>query len=139
MEKSRTKQSSRSHRVISQTLDLMRVAHRNEYEEDVDVAIVLEEDSAWTHTAIRADLDEYNVASARDEDDGDARRGGHLRVAVEFDGPYHFTALASTGRVLESIESGAVKLTPHVLGHTVLKYIPTLEEEGLDGGPHPLL
>ncbi|KAL3774039.1 hypothetical protein ACHAW5_003954 [Stephanodiscus triporus] len=107
-EKSRGKQSSSRHRAISETLSLMKVAHRNEYDEDVDVAIVLEEDSAWTHTALY---------------DFDVNREGERRkkVAVEFDGPHHFTVMASTGEDLTSIESGA-KITPRVLGHTMLKY-----------------
>jgi hypothetical protein len=104
LEKSRCKKSSKRHQDISKTLDLMRVAHRNEYDEDVDVAIVLEEDSAWTHTA---------------QSDFDIKNG--RKVAVEFDGPHHFTVMASTGEQLSSIERG-VKINPRVLGHTVLKY-----------------
>ena len=109
-EKSRGKQSSSRHRAISQTLSLMKVAHRNEYVEDVDVAIVLEEDSAWTHTALH---------------DFDFEREGGERwkkVAVEFDGPHHFTVMASTGEDLSSMEGGVKITTPRVLGHTVLKY-----------------
>ena len=107
LEKSRSKQSSSRHKAISQTLNLMKVAHRNEYEEDVDVAIVLEENSAWTHTA------QNNFDSLPEK--------GHRKVAVEFDGPHHFTRSASTERDLLLIESGA-KIIPRVLGHTVLKY-----------------
>ena len=40
---------------------------------------------------------------------------------MEFDGPHHFTLMASTEEDLKSIESGA-KITPRVLGHTMLKY-----------------
>lgn len=105
IEKNRGKQSSSRHRTISQTLELMRVAHRNEYDEDVDVAIVLQEDSSWTHTA-QKDLDNQE---------------GRVKVAVEFDGPFHFTVMASTGKDLTMIENG-VKIAPRVLGHTVLKY-----------------
>ena len=104
LEKSRCKKSSKRHQAISKTLDLMRVAHRNEYDEDVDVAIVLEEDSAWTHKA---------------QSDFDIKNG--RKVAVEYDGPHHFTAMASTGEQLSSIERG-IKINPRVLGHTVLKY-----------------
>ena len=104
-EKSRLKQSSSRHKAISQTLDLMRVAHRNEHDEDIDVAIVLDEDSEWTHTA-QSDFDAVE---------------GRRKVAVEFDGPYHFTVMASSGKDLTAIENGA-KITPRVLGHTVLKY-----------------
>ncbi|KAL7539886.1 hypothetical protein ACHAXR_009695 [Thalassiosira sp. AJA248-18] len=107
IEKSRSKQSSSRHKSISQTLDLMRVAHRNEYDEDVDVAIVLEEDSAWTHMA-QMDFDH----------DGGSN---HWKVAVEFDGPHHFTVMVSTEEDLALMESG-VKIKPRVLGHTVLKY-----------------
>jgi hypothetical protein len=107
LEKSRLKQSSSRHRAISQTLDLMKVAHRNEYDEDVDVAIVLEENSVWTHTA------QSNFDGLTEE--------GHRKVAVEFDGPHHFTRTASTGKDLSLMNSGA-KFTPRVLGHTVLKY-----------------
>lgn len=104
LEKSRCKKSSKKHQAISKTLDLMRVSHRNEYDEDVDVAIVLEENSAWTHTA---------------QSDFDIKNG--RKVAVEFDGPHHFTVMASTGEQLSSIERG-IKINPRVLGHTVLKY-----------------
>jgi hypothetical protein len=107
LEKSRNKSSSSRHRAISKTLNLMKVAHRNEYDEDVDVAIVLEENSAWTHTAQR------NFDGLAEE--------GHRKVAVEFDGPHHFTRPASTEKDLSLIEGGA-KITPRVLGHTVLKY-----------------
>jgi hypothetical protein len=61
----------------------MKVAHRNEYDEGVDVAVVLEEDSAWTHTA----LYDFNV---------DRGEGRWKRVAVEFDGSHHFTVTALT-------------------------------------------
>ena len=108
MEKSRSKQSSSRHKAMSQTLSLMKVAHRNEYDEDVDVAIVLEEDSAWTHTAVQ-DFDTDNSSKR------------WKKVAVEFDGPHHFTVMASTGDELLLMERG-VKIVPRVLGHTVLKY-----------------
>jgi len=104
LEKSRCKKSSKKHQAISKTLDLMRVAHRNEYDEDVDVAIVLEENSAWTHTA----ASDFDIKNGR-------------KVAVEFDGPHHFTVMASTGEQLSSIQRG-IKINPRVLGHTVLKY-----------------
>jgi hypothetical protein len=50
-EKSRKKLSSSSHKSLSDTLRLMRVAHVNEHDEDIDVAIILEENSAWTSQA----------------------------------------------------------------------------------------
>ena len=114
IEKSRSKTSSSRHRAISQTLDLMKVAHRNEYDEDVDVAIVLDEDSAWTHTAV-ADF------SCFDGFDNSINSKLYTKVAVEFDGPHHFTVMASTAEDLELIAYGE-KIQPRVLGHTVLKY-----------------
>lgn len=92
VEKARHKTSSARHRSLSQCLDLMGVAHYNEHDEDIDVAIVLKESSAWTHKAKR-------------EDHEDAVH----KVAVEFDGPNHFTREDSGGK-------------PRALGHTVLKY-----------------
>lgn len=92
VEKARHKSSSARHRSLSQCLDFMGVAHYNEHDEDIDVAIVLKESSAWTHKAKR-------------EDHEDAVH----KVAVEFDGPNHFTREDSRGK-------------PRALGHTVLKY-----------------
>ncbi|KAL3791148.1 hypothetical protein HJC23_000568 [Cyclotella cryptica] len=108
IEKGRRKRSSSRHRIISRTLELMRVAHRNEYKEDVDVAIVLDDDTSFTHKA-QKQISEHDEERAR------------LKIAVEFDGPHHFTAMASTRDDLELIEKGA-KIVPRVLGHTVLKY-----------------
>lgn len=92
IEKSRRKTSSARHRSLSQCLDLMGVAHYNEHDEDIDVAIVLKDNTVWTHKATR-------------DDQGDAV----LKVAVEFDGPNHFTREDTRGK-------------PRALGHTVLKY-----------------
>lgn len=108
MEKSRIKHSSSRHRAISRTLELLRVGHQNEYNEDVDVAIVLKDDSPFTHKA------QKNVGAM------DETRARH-KIAVEFDGPQHFTLMASTGKDLSLMESGT-KIIPRVLGHTVLKY-----------------
>mmetsp|Transcript_18524 Transcript_18524/g.29969 ORF Transcript_18524/g.29969 Transcript_18524/m.29969 type:complete len:106 (+) Transcript_18524:2-319(+) len=47
---------------------------------------------------------------------------------MEFDGPHHFTVMASTGEDLWAIDNG-VKMTPRVLGHTVMKY-RLLKEKG---------
>ena len=91
-EKSRQKTSSARHKSLSQTLDLMGVAHFNEHDEDIDVAIILKDESSWTHTAERGD-----------------HRESHHKVAVEFDGPNHFTRSVGC-------------LKPRALGHTVLKY-----------------
>ena len=54
-EKARQKISSARHRSLSKTLDLMGVAHFNEHDEDIDVAIVLKENSSWTSLAKKAD------------------------------------------------------------------------------------
>jgi hypothetical protein len=114
MEKSRSKQSSSRHKAISQTLSLMKVAHRNEYDEDVDVAIVLEENSAWTHMAV------YDFDNTDNNNNNNSSKRWK-KVALEFDGPHHFTVLASTSDEVSLLERG-VKIVPRVLGHTVLKY-----------------
>lgn len=92
VEKARPKTSSARHRSLSQCLDLMGVAHYNEHDEDIDVAIVLKDSSAWTHKATK---ENHENASHK--------------VAVEFDGPNHFTRENTLGK-------------PRALGHTVLKY-----------------
>ena len=97
IEKSRPKISSARHLSISKTLNLMGVAHYNEHDEDIDVAIVLKAGANWTH-----------------ETESNTIQSG-VRVAVEFDGPYHFTrqGISTPGNKAES---------PRALGHTVLKY-----------------
>jgi hypothetical protein len=70
----------------------MGVAHYNEHDEDIDVAIILKPHASWTHET----NDSNNI-------DG-------MKVAVEFDGPNHFT---------RQYEGSA---PPRALGHTVLKY-----------------
>jgi hypothetical protein len=75
----------------------MGVAHYNEHDEDIDVAIVLRDDSAWTSQASRSD---HNSA--------------RLKIAVEFDGPNHFTR--------EKVDEAGKRVPPRTLGHTVLKY-----------------
>ncbi len=100
-EKTRRKTSSQRHKALSETLDLMGVQHYNEHDEDIDVALVLQTESSWTQSAVKSDEageDKYNQ-----------------RVAVEFDGPSHFTKIA--------IPRPGVKVDPpRTLGHTVLKY-----------------
>lgn len=91
-EKSRTKISSARHQSLSKTLSLMGVAHYNEHDEDIDVAIILKPQASWTHETI------------------DSKSIEGMKVAVEFDGPYHFTRQYD----------GAGP--PRALGHTVLKY-----------------
>jgi hypothetical protein len=97
VEKSRTKLSSARHRSLSQTLNLMGVSHYNEHDEDIDVAIVLKQKASWTHETTPAE------------------RGRGIKVAVEFDGPNHFTRQ-------ETPAVGIKPDPPRALGHTVLKY-----------------
>lgn len=96
-EKARQKISSARHRSLSKTLDLMGVAHFNEHDEDIDVAIVLKEHSSWTNSAKKADHNQ-----------------SHFKVAVEFDGPLHFTR--------EAFDESGNKIPLRALGHTALKY-----------------
>ena len=98
-EKQRNKASSARHRALSETLNFMGVKHMNEHVEDIDVAIVFKTDSKWTRD------------SKVDGDDGLSSN----RVAVEFDGPTHFT------RIKDALP-GQKPDPPRALGHTVLKY-----------------
>ena len=98
LEKSRKKTSSARHRSISQALSLMGVAHYNEHEEDIDVAIVLKGQASWTHQTYA----------------NDGSSNG-MRVAVEFDGPNHFTRQNFP-------KDGSAPAKVRALGHTVLKY-----------------
>jgi len=103
-EKGRRKISSQRHKALSETLDGMGVRHCNEHAEDIDVAIVLDQGCGWT---------QFATVDEGEDGDGDAaeeRRELRHRVAVEFDGPDHFT-------VPEEGRGG-----PRALGHTVLKY-----------------
>lgn len=97
VEKARPKISSARHLSLSKTLSSMGVAHFNEHEEDIDVAIILKVNASWTH--------ETETSSIQDG----------VRVAVEFDGPNHFT------RQRLSIDGSRLE-PPRALGHTVLKY-----------------
>ena len=97
LEKSRKKISSARHKSISDVLNLMGVAHYNEHDEDIDVAIVLKRQASWAHQT----------------DDGDSANA--KRVAVEFDGPNHFTRL-------KVHRDGRPNKPVRALGHTVLKY-----------------
>ena len=98
VEKARDKLSSARHRSLSQTLHLMGVDHYNEHDEDIDVAIVIKKDASWSH-----ETDDGNEVTQR------------VSLAVEFDGPNHFTR--------EQESSGIRKPPqPRALGHTVLKY-----------------
>lgn len=97
LEKSRKKISSARHKSISDVLNLMGVAHYNEHDEDIDVAIVLKRQASWAHQT----------------DDGDSTNV--KRVAVEFDGPNHFTRL-------KVYRDSRPNKPVRALGHTVLKY-----------------
>eukprot|EP00957_Ditylum_brightwellii_P118527 9039589-Ditylum_brightwellii.AAC.1 len=94
VEKSRRKSSSARHLTISRTLDLMKVPHVNEHEEDIDVAIVLKGDSNWTNGAAGGNIVdksyEKNRAERNEENDWRGQQQNR-KVAVEFDGPHHFT------------------------------------------------
>ena len=106
-EKSREKKSSHRHRALSQTLDFMRVAHYNEHDDDIDIAIVLKEpNSEWTHAAKK-----YNKNDKKEE-------CSNPKVAVEFDGPTHFTRISDEN--IKKIKGEVV--IPRALGHTVIKY-----------------
>lgn len=93
-EKSRSKTSSLRHKSISDLLRLMGVAHVNEHDEDIDVAIILKSQASWTH---EADLEFGSTG---------------MKVAVEFDGPTHFVRPTHPDN----------KMPPRALGHTNLKY-----------------
>jgi hypothetical protein len=98
VEKARTKMSSARHQSLSQTLNLMGVAHYNEHDEDIDVAIVLKRQASWTHQTTPAES------------------GKGVKVAVEFDGPNHFTRKETPS------DDSSKPDSPRALGHTVLKY-----------------
>ncbi|CAJ1948349.1 unnamed protein product [Cylindrotheca closterium] len=98
LEKAKLKISSARHRSISQCLQLMGVDHRNEHDEDIDVAIVVKQNALWTHET---------QAEGQSEDD--------LSLAVEFDGPNHFAREKTD-------EDGRMLAQPRALGHSVLKY-----------------
>ena len=93
-EKARPKASSARHKALSKVLTDMGVAHFNEHDQDIDVAIVLKRAASWTHETDRVSLD------------------GGMKVAVEFDGPNHFTRILDTSK----------REAPRSLGHSVLTY-----------------
>jgi len=96
-EKARQKTSSARHCALSESLNFMGVKHYNEHDEDIDLALVMKSDSKWTHSAEHTDSTDFKQ-----------------KVAVEFDGPTHFTKLKSI--------NGQKADPPRALGHTVLKY-----------------
>ena len=104
LEKARLKKSSARHRSLSSTLELMGVSHINEHDEDIDVAIILQPNANWVHETDMDDDEIYETGF-----DGE----DHVSVAVEFDGPNHFTRINTDSPTPQP---------PRALGHTVLKY-----------------
>lgn len=109
LEKARLKISSARHQSLSATLQLMGIDHINEHDEDIDVAIILQPNAVWIH---ETDMDEDEISESEID------REDHVSVAVEFDGPNHFTRVRADSQV-----PGAPRPPPpRTLGHTVLKY-----------------
>jgi hypothetical protein len=105
-EKARPKISSARHRSLSQVLNLMGVSHYNEHDEDIDVAIVLKPQASWTH-----------------ETEGQDPSKNSVKVAVEFDGPNHFTRPRYYSSSFGDDGEERPKSMPiRTLGHSVLKY-----------------
>jgi hypothetical protein len=95
-EKSRKKISSASHKSLSDTLRLMRVAHANEHDEDIDIAIVLKETNLWTSQASSTGVER--------------QKNLRHRIGIEIDGPTHF------------VHSGKRALGHTVLKYRLLKH-----------------
>jgi hypothetical protein len=112
LEKARDKLSSARHKSLSSTLQLMGVNHINEHDEDIDVAIILQPNAVWVHET-NMDEDEIYESGSDGED--------HVSVAVEFDGPNHFTRIRTESQQIPGTTRHAVE-PPRALGHTVLKY-----------------
>ncbi|GMH58626.1 hypothetical protein TrST_g7219 [Triparma strigata] len=97
-EKERAKKSSNRHMELSKVLKLMRIAHTNEYEDDIDVSILL--------TPSGGDSGSVGFTKSLIKPlTGVSRPPPGRKIALEFDGPDHFT-----------------RTTQRSLGHTVLKY-----------------
>lgn len=111
LEKNRPKQSSARHQSLSSTLQLMGVDHINEHDEDIDVAIILRQNAVWSH---ETNMDEDGLFEPS------IGAENHVSVAVEFDGPNHFTRMRSDSQVNGA--SRPSQKPPRALGHTVLKY-----------------
>lgn len=155
-EKARPKLSSARHKAISQALTQMGVAHWNEHDEDIDVAIILKPNAMWTHQATTTTTTTSTMAESKlnnNNSDDDETQSVYnddddkmIRVAVEFDGPNHFTRpppaatfLATTTNnnnhnnnnqnnddddddTISFSSSVSTPLVPRPLGHSVLKY-----------------
>ncbi|VEU36204.1 unnamed protein product [Pseudo-nitzschia multistriata] len=111
LEKARFKLSSARHKSLSSTLELMGVSHINEHEEDIDVAIILQPDAMWVH---ETDMDKDTSSEAA------PNATDHVSVAIEFDGPNHFTRVRTEPQEPSGLPPRPN--TPRALGHTVLKY-----------------
>jgi len=114
MEKSKMKRSSQCHMALSQTLSIMGVDHYNEHVHDIDVAIVLKDGASWTS-----------------ETTNQCHELVQTKVAVEFDGPFHFTQPKpdwenekdpSSGQSSSQQQPQPKQPVRAALGHTVLKY-----------------
>jgi len=121
IEKARLKISSFRHRALSETLELMGIAHYNEHDEDIDVAIVLKEDASWTSQVSSSMRDTTNNNQWSSNTNNNKKKTEEeerqFKVAIEFDGPLHFTRESSY------YDAGKEVVVPQrTLGHTVLKY-----------------
>jgi hypothetical protein len=119
-EKSRAKVSSARHKALSQTLTAMGVAHKNEHDEDIDVAIVLKPNASWVHESSSSDESNAGVAATMTTM-MTSRIPESVRVAVEFDGPNHFTRQKAVPPSTSPQPAGKPEPV-RALGHTVLKY-----------------
>jgi len=111
VEKARLKLSSARHQSLSSTLQFMGVDHINEHDEDIDVAIILQPNAVWVH---ETDMDEGEISELGIDGED------NVSVAVEFDGPNHFTRVRTDSKVPGAPRSS--QELPRALGHTVLKY-----------------
>jgi hypothetical protein len=87
----------------------MGVDHINEHDEDIDVVIFLQPNAVWVH---ETDFDEDDPPAASSHS-----AGRRVSLAVEFDGPNHFTRMEA-----RNDGSGIPLSHSRALGHTVLKY-----------------
>jgi len=132
LEKARLKMSSARHQSLSSTLELMGVDHINEHDEDIDVAIILQPNARWVHETDMDEDDRHVPPNHETDMDEDERHGSrtdeddYVSVAVEFDGPNHFTRVRTNSQEPESPRKpGSPRHSPEpprALGHTVLKY-----------------
>mmetsp|Transcript_4657 Transcript_4657/g.11852 ORF Transcript_4657/g.11852 Transcript_4657/m.11852 type:complete len:1143 (-) Transcript_4657:429-3857(-) len=110
-EKARDKLSSARHKQLSSLLQLMGIDHVNESDEDIDVAIILKPNANWVYQTDTDDWDDERPSPSAESTD-------KMMLAVEFDGPNHFTRVEHLNR---RGDPGSFE-PPRALGHTVLKY-----------------